>query len=118
MDPKEITYEMVNRKLREISLARGKKGVDRQEQVHASDLQAVFCTVHDVQNSPPCPRRVSSCSSKQDLAMLKVPLQTALTRTPQPCCSSVSHPHPRAPDLHPGARTPASSLASTLSAEA
>ena len=36
MDPKEITYEMVNRKLREISLARGKKGVDRQEQVHTS----------------------------------------------------------------------------------
>ena len=33
MDPKEITYEMVNKKLREISLARGKKGVDRQEQV-------------------------------------------------------------------------------------
>ena len=31
MDPKEITYEMVNRKLREISRARGKKGVDRQE---------------------------------------------------------------------------------------
>lgn len=35
MDPKEITYEMVNKKLREISLARGKKGVDRQEQVCA-----------------------------------------------------------------------------------
>ena len=33
MDPTEITYEMVNKKLREIALARGKKGVDRQEQV-------------------------------------------------------------------------------------
>ena len=33
MDPKEISYEMVARKLREIILARGKKGVDRQEQV-------------------------------------------------------------------------------------
>ena len=32
MDPTEITYEMVNKKLREIALARGKKGVDRQEQ--------------------------------------------------------------------------------------
>ena len=32
MDPKEITYDMVNKKLRDISLARGKKGVDRQEQ--------------------------------------------------------------------------------------
>lgn len=33
MDPKEISYEMVSKKLREITLARGKKGVDRQEQV-------------------------------------------------------------------------------------
>ena len=39
MDPTEITYEMVNKKLREIALARGKKGVDRQEQVH---LQCAF----------------------------------------------------------------------------
>ena len=36
MDPTEITYEMVNKKLREIALARGKKGVDRQEQVHST----------------------------------------------------------------------------------
>ena len=33
MDPKEITYEMVNKKLQEIVLSRGKKGIDRQDQV-------------------------------------------------------------------------------------
>lgn len=33
MDPTQISYEMVSRKLREITLARGKKGIDRQEQV-------------------------------------------------------------------------------------
>ncbi|KAK9812688.1 hypothetical protein WJX72_002071 [[Myrmecia] bisecta] len=33
MDPTEITYEMVQKKLREIMLSRGKKGVDRSEQV-------------------------------------------------------------------------------------
>jgi len=38
MDPSEITYDMVARKLREIALARGKKGVDRQEQVYFLSL--------------------------------------------------------------------------------
>ena len=33
LDPKEITYAMVASKLRELVTARGKKGVDRQEQV-------------------------------------------------------------------------------------
>ncbi|KAK9794329.1 hypothetical protein WJX73_000840 [Symbiochloris irregularis] len=33
MDPKDISYEMVSKKLQDIMLARGKKGVDRQEQV-------------------------------------------------------------------------------------
>lgn len=33
MDPKEITYELVNRKLREIVMSRGRKGTDKQEQV-------------------------------------------------------------------------------------
>lgn len=33
MDPTEITYEMVNKKLQEIILSRGKKGIDRQDQV-------------------------------------------------------------------------------------
>lgn len=33
MDPQEITYEMVTAKLREIVSLRGKKGIDRQEQV-------------------------------------------------------------------------------------
>lgn len=33
MDPKEITYEMVNRKLREIVMSRGRRGTDKQEQV-------------------------------------------------------------------------------------
>lgn len=33
MDKTQITYEMVNKKLKEIAMARGKKGVDRQEQV-------------------------------------------------------------------------------------
>lgn len=36
MDPKEITYEMVQKKLQEIAMARGKTTrIDRQEQVHA-----------------------------------------------------------------------------------
>ena len=33
MDPTQITYEMVHKKLKEIALSRGKKGIDRQEQV-------------------------------------------------------------------------------------
>ncbi len=33
MDPKEITYEMVNRKLREIIMSRGRRSTDKQEQV-------------------------------------------------------------------------------------
>lgn len=33
MDPKEITYEMVNKKLREIIMSRGRRGTDKQEQV-------------------------------------------------------------------------------------
>ena len=45
MNPSEITYEMVSRKLREIALARGKKGVNRQEQV-----------------SPPSPTFFASCA--------------------------------------------------------
>lgn len=31
--PEEITWEMVDKKMREICMARGKKGVDKQEQV-------------------------------------------------------------------------------------
>lgn len=33
MDPSEITYEMVNRKMREIIATRGRRGTDKQEQV-------------------------------------------------------------------------------------
>jgi translation initiation factor 3 subunit C len=33
MDPKDVTYEMVAKKLREVISLRGKKGIDRQEQV-------------------------------------------------------------------------------------
>jgi Eukaryotic translation initiation factor 3 subunit 8 N-terminus len=33
MDPTQITYDMVTKKLREIVTTRGKKGVDRSEQV-------------------------------------------------------------------------------------
>jgi translation initiation factor 3 subunit C len=33
MDPKEITFDMVNKKMREILAARGRKGTDKQEQV-------------------------------------------------------------------------------------
>ena len=36
MDPKEITYEMVNRKLREIVMSRGRRGTDKQEQVRSA----------------------------------------------------------------------------------
>jgi hypothetical protein len=33
MDPKEITFEMVHKKLMEIVSTRGRRGTDRQEQV-------------------------------------------------------------------------------------
>jgi len=33
MDPKEITYELVSKKLREIVMSRGRRGTDKQEQV-------------------------------------------------------------------------------------
>jgi hypothetical protein len=36
MDPSEITYEMVNRKMREIIATRGRRGTDKQEQVRRS----------------------------------------------------------------------------------
>ena len=42
MDPTEITYEMVARKLGEVVLSRGKKGVDRADQV---DMLAYLATV-------------------------------------------------------------------------
>jgi hypothetical protein len=32
MDPAEITYEMVNRKMREIVMSRGRRGTDKMEQ--------------------------------------------------------------------------------------
>ena len=44
MDPKEITYDMVQKKLQEIAMARGKTTrIDRQEQV--GGMAAVNCTV-------------------------------------------------------------------------
>ncbi len=42
MDPKEITFEMVSKKLQEIVLSRGKKGIDRQDQV---DMLTYLATV-------------------------------------------------------------------------
>ncbi len=42
MDPREVTHEMVARKLAELVLSRGKKGVDRQDQV---DMLAYLATV-------------------------------------------------------------------------
>ncbi len=33
MDPSEITHEMVNKKLRDIVMTRGRRGTDKQEQV-------------------------------------------------------------------------------------
>ena len=41
-DPSQITYEAVDKKLRELVLARGKKGVDRQEQL---DMLTYLATV-------------------------------------------------------------------------
>lgn len=40
MDPAEITYEMVNRKMREIIGTRGRRGTDKQEQVRCGVLVA------------------------------------------------------------------------------
>lgn len=38
MDPKEITYEMVNKKLREIMMSRGRRGTDKAEQVGGAGM--------------------------------------------------------------------------------
>ncbi len=38
MNPQEITYDMVSKKLKEVIMSRGKKGVDRREQVSSTDL--------------------------------------------------------------------------------
>ena len=46
MDPTQITYDMVTKKLREIVTTRGKKGVDRSEQVgetRRDDIEASAC---------------------------------------------------------------------------
>lgn len=44
IDPKEITYEMVQKKLLEISMARGKTTrIDRQDQVHIRLATRVSC---------------------------------------------------------------------------
>ena len=42
MNPQEITYDMVSKKLKEVILSRGKKGVDRREQVRGPP-----CTSYD-----------------------------------------------------------------------
>ena len=52
---KELPHEMVNRKLREIALALGKQGVDRQEQAHAwSEPSAVPRSLHFTQAGGHC----------------------------------------------------------------
>ena len=75
MDPKEITYEMVQKKLQEIAMARGKTTrIDRQEQVSrpcSHGLQARSFGVHARHEclrswkepaggkpTVPCPRRL------------------------------------------------------------
>eukprot|EP00798_Chlamydomonas_sp_ICE-L_P014783 gene14783-20833_t len=42
MDPKEITYEMVSKKLREIMLTRGRRGTDKEEQVLVQLCSSLF----------------------------------------------------------------------------
>jgi len=43
MDPKEITFEMVHKKLMEIVSTRGRRGTDRQEQVSSVPVPACAC---------------------------------------------------------------------------
>jgi len=43
MDPKEITFEMVHKKLMEIVSTRGRRGTDRQEQVWRHPMWAACC---------------------------------------------------------------------------
>jgi hypothetical protein len=46
MDPNDVTYEMVAKKLKEVVGLRGKKGIDRQEQVRLTPCQWVFFFLH------------------------------------------------------------------------
>ena len=58
MDPKEITYEMVNKKLQEIVMSRGKKGIDRQDQV---EMLSYLATVAKGPYQKARPSPPSSC---------------------------------------------------------
>ena len=42
MNPQEITYDMVSKKLKEVILSRGKKGVDRREQVRQASSGSIM----------------------------------------------------------------------------
>lgn len=83
MDPKEITYEMVQKKLQEIAMARGKTTrIDRQEQVSCSCSlsvcisQGVVCVLF-----APCTLAAESCKPLWRLAVWTVYGQRASLRS-------------------------------------
>jgi hypothetical protein len=49
MDPKEITFDMVNKKMREILAARGRKGTDKTEQVGRAAGWAMRPAEHEIE---------------------------------------------------------------------
>jgi translation initiation factor 3 subunit C len=71
MDPTQITYEMVSKKLREIVTSRGKKGIDRNEQV---EMLVYLATVA----KGPC-QQVRRSAAAPPRARASKPAQPAVT---------------------------------------